>query len=245
VTKTYDARLGTRITTSVDARLRQLALVRHRRLSHVLDDKLDAALPAAEDLTAQLARLASVEPEIPVTAADPHAAAGEQPSGHRDGDRGSVRPPEAEVISIRLPGRDISDRAQAWLRNAMIALAVLAAAAAAVSWDAQAAQISERSLPRPGCQDRPVARAHARTSAVERSGASGACASPVTAAAAHGASRSIEAVSCRTMRGRPGTGRSIPRRAGGPRRTRPARWVSGSGVRRDRRRPARAEPNPT
>ena len=41
------------------------------------------------------------------------------------------------MISIRLPGREISDRAQAWLRNAMIALAVLAAAAAVVSWDAQ------------------------------------------------------------------------------------------------------------
>ena len=36
------------------------------------------------------------------------------------------------------PGRDATrDRAQAWLRNVMIALAVLAAAAAAVSWDAQ------------------------------------------------------------------------------------------------------------
>ena len=65
MTKTYDARLGTRITASVDARLRQLALVRHRRLSHVLDDVLDAALPSVEDLTAQLARLASAEPEDP------------------------------------------------------------------------------------------------------------------------------------------------------------------------------------
>jgi hypothetical protein len=61
--KTYDARLGTRITASVDARLRQLALLRRRRLSHVLDDVLDGALPTAEDLTAQLARLASPELE--------------------------------------------------------------------------------------------------------------------------------------------------------------------------------------
>ena len=68
-----------------------------------------------------------------MAAADPHAAADEQPSDHRDGAPGSPRPPEAEVISIRLPGREISDRAQAWLRNAMIALAVLAAAAAVVS----------------------------------------------------------------------------------------------------------------
>jgi hypothetical protein len=56
LTKIYNARLGIRITASVDARLRQLALIRRRRLSHVLDDVLDAALPPAEDLTAQLAR---------------------------------------------------------------------------------------------------------------------------------------------------------------------------------------------
>src|ERR1022692_241503 len=58
VTKTYNARLGTRITENVDTRLRQLALVRRRRLSHVLDDVPGAALPTAEDLRAQLARLA-------------------------------------------------------------------------------------------------------------------------------------------------------------------------------------------
>jgi len=43
--------------------------------------------------------------------------------------------PHAEIV--QLPAREISDRAQTWLRNAMIALAVLAAAAAVVSWDAQ------------------------------------------------------------------------------------------------------------
>ena len=58
MTKTYNARLGTRITESVDVRLRQLAQIRRRRLSHVLDDVLDAALPTAEDLRAQLARIA-------------------------------------------------------------------------------------------------------------------------------------------------------------------------------------------
>lgn len=63
MTKTYDTRLATRITSSVDARLRQLALVRRKRLSHLLNDVLDAALPTAEDLTTQLARLASTEPE--------------------------------------------------------------------------------------------------------------------------------------------------------------------------------------
>jgi hypothetical protein len=57
--KQYTARLATRVTTSVDARLRQLALLRRRRISHVLDDVLDSALPSAQDLAAQVARLAS------------------------------------------------------------------------------------------------------------------------------------------------------------------------------------------
>lgn len=56
-----DTRLGTRISAGVDARLRQFALVRRGRLSHVLDEVLDAALPAAEDLAAQLTRLASTD----------------------------------------------------------------------------------------------------------------------------------------------------------------------------------------
>ena len=59
MTKAYTARLATRVTTSVDTRLRQLALVSRRRISHVLDDVLDATLPSAEDLSAQLARRAS------------------------------------------------------------------------------------------------------------------------------------------------------------------------------------------
>ena len=58
MTKAYTARLATRVTTSVDTRLRQLALLSRRRISHVLDDVLDAALPSAEDLSAQLARRA-------------------------------------------------------------------------------------------------------------------------------------------------------------------------------------------
>ena len=58
MTKAYTARLATRVTSNVDTRLRQLALVSRRRISHVLDDVLDAALPSAEDLSAQLARRA-------------------------------------------------------------------------------------------------------------------------------------------------------------------------------------------
>jgi len=57
LTKIYNARLGTRITASVDYRLRRLALIHHGRFSHVPGDVLDAALPPAEDLTAQLSQL--------------------------------------------------------------------------------------------------------------------------------------------------------------------------------------------
>ena len=53
MTRTYTARPGTRITENAGARLRQLALIRRRRLSHVLDDVPGAALPTAADLTAQ------------------------------------------------------------------------------------------------------------------------------------------------------------------------------------------------
>jgi hypothetical protein len=65
VTKNYDARLATRITTSVDTRLRQLALLRRRRISHLLDDVLDAALPTSEDLAAQFARCTSPPSQPP------------------------------------------------------------------------------------------------------------------------------------------------------------------------------------
>jgi type IV secretion system protein VirD4 len=57
VRQSYSARLATRITPGVDARLRQLALVRRRRISHVLDEVLDAALPTAADLITQMAAL--------------------------------------------------------------------------------------------------------------------------------------------------------------------------------------------
>ena len=63
MTKFYTARLATRVTPSVDTRLRQLALLSRRRISHVLDDVLDAALPSAADLSAQLARRAGASQE--------------------------------------------------------------------------------------------------------------------------------------------------------------------------------------
>jgi hypothetical protein len=52
-----------------------------------------------------------------------------------DFDRADAR--SVKVVNLRLTGREDTDRGRAWLRNAMIALAVLAAAAATVSWDAQ------------------------------------------------------------------------------------------------------------
>jgi hypothetical protein len=81
VTKTYNARLATRITTSVDTRLRQLALLHRRRISHLLNDVLDAVLPTSEDLAAQFAHLTSTEPEPSPQhpPADPHQAASTGP----------------------------------------------------------------------------------------------------------------------------------------------------------------------
>ena len=67
--KTYDARLATRLTSSVDSRLRQFALLRRRRISHLLDEVLDQALPTTQDLAGQFARLADTTPDpSPVTA---------------------------------------------------------------------------------------------------------------------------------------------------------------------------------
>src|SRR6266851_2726089 len=48
-----------------------------------------------------------------------------------------IDPARLKVINLTPASRQDSDRAQAWLRGAMTALAVLAVAAAAVSWDAQ------------------------------------------------------------------------------------------------------------
>jgi hypothetical protein len=81
VTKTYDARLATRITTSVDTRLRQLALLHRRRISHLLNDVLDAVLPTSEDLAAQFAHLTSPgpEPSPQHPPADAQPAAGTEP----------------------------------------------------------------------------------------------------------------------------------------------------------------------
>ena len=71
-----------------------------------------------------------------MSAADPRGAAGwHPPARHEDNARPGAR--DVRVIDMRPAGRHARDRAQAWLRSAMAALAVLAAAAAAVSWDAQ------------------------------------------------------------------------------------------------------------
>jgi len=69
-------------------------------------------------------------------AADPRrAAAWHTPARHKD--NGRPGPRGVRVIDMRPGGRHARDRGQTWLRSAMAALAVLAAAAAAVSWDAQ------------------------------------------------------------------------------------------------------------
>lgn len=55
--KTYNARLATRITAGVDARLRQLALLRRQRINRTLDELLDRTLPTSAELIGQLAQL--------------------------------------------------------------------------------------------------------------------------------------------------------------------------------------------
>jgi hypothetical protein len=60
-----------------------------------------------------------------------------EPFGLKNEDFDRADPRVVKVVNLRLTGREDTDRGRAWLRNAMIALAVLAAAAATVSWDAQ------------------------------------------------------------------------------------------------------------
>jgi len=72
-----------------------------------------------------------------MAAADPRGAAAWHPPAPHRNDHRYTAPGKMRVIDARPAGRHARDRAQAWLRSAVIALGVLAAAAAAVSWDAQ------------------------------------------------------------------------------------------------------------
>ena len=72
-----------------------------------------------------------------MAAADPRGAAAWHPAAPRHQDNGRSGAHGVRQIDVKPGGRHARDRAQAWLRSAMAALAVLAAAAAAVSWDAQ------------------------------------------------------------------------------------------------------------
>src|SRR6266496_194220 len=72
-----------------------------------------------------------------MAAVDPRRAAAWHPPAPRDQDNGRSASGRLRVIDVRPSGRHARDRTHAWLRSAMAALAVLAAAAAAVSWNAQ------------------------------------------------------------------------------------------------------------
>ncbi len=50
----YDVPLSTRITSTVDRRLRMFALVRNQRLNHALEGLLDQVLPSADELASLL-----------------------------------------------------------------------------------------------------------------------------------------------------------------------------------------------
>lgn len=64
----YDVPLATRITTTVDRRLRMLALVRSQPLSHVLVSLLDQALPPVDELASLLRDGASSQADVPAEA---------------------------------------------------------------------------------------------------------------------------------------------------------------------------------
>jgi hypothetical protein len=68
---------------------------------------------------------------------DPEGPARWRPPGRRGRRARHADPGGVRVISLKPASRQASDRARAWLRGAMTALAILAVAAAAVSWDAQ------------------------------------------------------------------------------------------------------------
>lgn len=61
----YDVRLATKITSPVDRRLRMLAILKGKPLSHVLVSLLDQALPPADELASLLGgtRHRAEEPE--------------------------------------------------------------------------------------------------------------------------------------------------------------------------------------
>ena len=58
-----EVRFATRLSVSVDKRLRMLAILEGRPLGHVLDDVLDKALPSAEELAGRLGAEAG-RPEV-------------------------------------------------------------------------------------------------------------------------------------------------------------------------------------
>lgn len=66
----YDVRLATKITATVDRRLRMLALLRGQALSHVLVTLLDQALPPADELASLLGdgRCNAAEPKTEAVA---------------------------------------------------------------------------------------------------------------------------------------------------------------------------------
>lgn len=60
----YDVPLATRITKTVDRRLRMLALVQRQSLNHVLVAVLDQALPPADELASLLSDSDTQIPEV-------------------------------------------------------------------------------------------------------------------------------------------------------------------------------------
>jgi hypothetical protein len=97
-----------------------------------------------------------------MAAADRDGAAAWHPSAPRHDNHRYASPGRLRVIDARPGGRHARDRAQAWLRSAVIALGVLAAAAAAVSWDAQYVLVASVKRNMAVARWRPASRTSAR-----------------------------------------------------------------------------------
>jgi hypothetical protein len=65
----YNVRLATKISVTVDRRLRMLALARSQPLSHVLVSLLDQVLPPADELATLLRDNAAPQHDDPAEAA--------------------------------------------------------------------------------------------------------------------------------------------------------------------------------
>ena len=143
LTKLYNAELRARHDGTAGVRCCRITITFWQHLTCSPADGPGAALPPGDATVprpAPVARpehAASRERQAPMAALEMRSKAGRHRTQSPSKDSGR---PDTATLTLITPGpagRDPREWAQAWLRNAMAALAVLAAAAAVVSWDAQ------------------------------------------------------------------------------------------------------------